>query len=232
MDAPVKPLPNERWLPVRGFVGVYAVSSMGRVFSHERVYPTGWRRGPRLLRLASTKTGYLKVDLNDLSGNRSSQQVHRLVARAFLGEPLEGQMVRHLNGLGTDNRLENLAWGTASENTYDAISHGTHPMTRRASCKRGHPYAGSNLVIDRRGRRACRTCLEARTAADRRKAAERRAQTQDPISVTSHSLEPTADGGVILTVHTTNSSGRSRMHAFHFAAPAFSAIAEALTPAD
>src|SRR5437899_1531458 len=98
MDAPVDPLPNERWLPVPGFEGLYAVSSMGRVFSHERVHPTLGRRGGRLLRCNLTKYGYWKADLK-ADGKRSSQQVHRLVARAFLGEPEAGQMVRHLNGL-------------------------------------------------------------------------------------------------------------------------------------
>lgn len=177
MDAPVEPMPGEHWMPVPGFEDLYSVSSMGRVFSHERVYPSGWRRGPRLLRLSLAKTGYLKVDLNDGDGRRSTQQVHRLVARAFLGEPAAGQMVRHLNGVRTDSRLSNLAWGTASENAYDAVGHGTHPMASRTHCKRGHPFDGNNIFVDHRGRRACRSCKRASNAAsDKRRAEAKRLQ--------------------------------------------------------
>jgi hypothetical protein len=163
MGTPVPTLPNEQWLPVPGYEGLYAVSSMGRVFSYERVYPSGWRRGPRFLRLATAaRTGYLKVDLNDGQGRRSTQTVHRLVARAFLGEPEPGQMVRHLNGVRTDNRLQNLAWGTATENAYDSIEHGTHTTASKTHCVRGHPLSGDNVRIGTRGGRECRACRRIR----------------------------------------------------------------------
>jgi len=37
----------------------------------------------------------------------------------------EGHVTRHLNGDPTDNRLENLRWGTRSENQRDSVKHGT-----------------------------------------------------------------------------------------------------------
>lgn len=44
-------------------------------------------------------------------------KVHRLVAEAFLGpQPFDGAVVMHLNEVGTDNRVENLKWGTQKEN--------------------------------------------------------------------------------------------------------------------
>jgi len=51
--------------------------------------------------------------------------VHRLVAEAFLPEPLAGEQVRHLNGDKSDARAENLAWGSAAENAADRNRHGT-----------------------------------------------------------------------------------------------------------
>ncbi len=50
---------------------------------------------------------------------------HQLVADAFLSAPSAGRNVtRHLNGDPTDNRAENLAWGTQKENMNDCIRHG------------------------------------------------------------------------------------------------------------
>jgi hypothetical protein len=52
-------------------------------------------------------------------------QVHRLVLEAFVGPCPTGMECRHLDGDGTNNRLENLAWGTAKENSADRRRHGT-----------------------------------------------------------------------------------------------------------
>jgi hypothetical protein len=55
---------------------------------------------------------------------RRNRLVQQLVAEAFLG-PAEGRVVRHLNNVGTDNRLANLAYGTNSENQMDRVAHET-----------------------------------------------------------------------------------------------------------
>ena len=43
-------------------------------------------------------------------------KVHRLVCEAFCGPPPEGAVCMHLNEDSTDNRAENLQWGTQKEN--------------------------------------------------------------------------------------------------------------------
>lgn len=53
--------------------------------------------------------------------------VASLVCAAFHGPRLSGLMVRHLDGNSLNDHADNLAWGTAAENSADAIRHGTHP---------------------------------------------------------------------------------------------------------
>ena len=45
--------------------------------------------------------------------------IHRLLAEAYLPNPNNYPLVRHLNDIKTDNRLENLAWGNHRDNMLD-----------------------------------------------------------------------------------------------------------------
>jgi hypothetical protein len=55
---------------------------------------------------------------------RTRRTIHSLVLEAFVGPRPPGSVTRHLNGCPDDNRLENLAWGTHSENILDMDRHG------------------------------------------------------------------------------------------------------------
>lgn len=50
-------------------------------------------------------------------------KVHRLVALTFLGERPEGMDIRHLDGVVTNNNVENLCYGTKSSNQIDIMKH-------------------------------------------------------------------------------------------------------------
>ncbi len=97
--------------------GDYAVSKCGRVLSR--------RKTGRWLRRKPSKDagGYFVLPLCRESG-RSMMKVHRLVLLTWVG-PARGMVARHLNGDPSDNRLENLRWGTHAENTADKMRHGT-----------------------------------------------------------------------------------------------------------
>jgi hypothetical protein len=95
----------EKWIEIRPGV---EVSSEGRV----RKYIDGHLNGD----------GYLCIS-NGVRGSGKTP-IHILVAEAFLGKRPEGLVIRHLNDDPTDNRLENLKYGTRSENALDAIRNG------------------------------------------------------------------------------------------------------------
>lgn len=166
---------TEVWLPVKGYEGIYEVSSLGRVRSltrrvDHRHYVTT-RQGQMLKPLLHQARGYLRVSLNR-DGSAKVRDIHLLVAEAFLGDRPDGFHVCHNNGDSQDNRVSNLRYDTPSANNYDKRRHGTDHEVKKTHCPQGHPYSPENTYVYR-NRRNCRTCSAAHKAAYRaRKAAE------------------------------------------------------------
>lgn len=67
--------------------------------------------------------GYPLVTLKHKS-LRKHYKVSRLVAMAYIPNPNNLPVVMHLNNIRTDNRAENLKWGTQKENTQQCIQEG------------------------------------------------------------------------------------------------------------
>lgn len=110
---------DEQWRSVVGFPN-YEVSDLGRVRRREsgRVLKLILRDGHGKY-LVACMSAYPKVH---------QRPVHQLVMHAFVGSQAKGIEVRHLDGVPTNNRLSNLAYGTKSDNMQDAIRHGTFPL--------------------------------------------------------------------------------------------------------
>lgn len=99
----------------------YSVDADGNVWSH-----IPWR-GTACRRLATHPNahGYPAVKVKTAGGVKKAL-VHKMVCAAFHGpRPSPSHQVRHLNGVRTDCRKDNLAWGTPSENATDRKAHGT-----------------------------------------------------------------------------------------------------------
>ena len=152
---------EEEWRPVVGYEGFYSVSSEGRVRSEDRVVFSS--TGPRRFKgrvLTPIKNGnHLSVNLSARDTSRKPHLVHRLVLTAFEGPCPPGKEGCHRNDVGSDNRLENLYWGTPSENMLDRVRNGRHPATKRDNCLRGHPLSGENLLPAKT--RQCKVCSRA-----------------------------------------------------------------------
>jgi hypothetical protein len=86
---------------------------------------SGWRQtGIRYFSPAAS--GKSKKYKRVLLRNPDKQRlVHQLVLEAFAGPRPENCQVRHLDGDPSNNKLDNLAWGTKAENEADKIKHGT-----------------------------------------------------------------------------------------------------------
>lgn len=111
---------KEIWIDIKEFEGKYQVSNLGRVKS---LKDSSGKHRELILKGRSEGHGYLKVDLSK-GGKCKSMRIHRLVAEAFIPKPKNKTDVNHINGIKTDNRLENLEWVTRSENLKHAYDIG------------------------------------------------------------------------------------------------------------
>lgn len=110
---------KEVWKPVKGFEDYYSVSNLGRVKSEPRYVNSAY--GPRLkpgkiMRPYNNGNGYLATHFY-VDKKRTVRYIHRLVAEAFIDNPLGKPEVNHLDYDRMNNVATNLEWSTDLENT-------------------------------------------------------------------------------------------------------------------
>lgn len=98
------------WKPIPGYEKYYRVSDSGLIWSDHK---------HRILATTVGSHGYLAINL--YPGN-SGRLVHRLVAQAFVPNPLANEYVNHKDGDKLNNHYPNLEWVTAQENTAHGIA--------------------------------------------------------------------------------------------------------------
>ena len=77
----------------------------------------------KILKDASTGSGYRSVSLSDSLHRKKRYYIHRLVAKKFLDIPLNPRcVVNHKNLDKKDNTVENLEWVTPEENMAHAYN--------------------------------------------------------------------------------------------------------------
>ena len=102
--------------PIAGWEGLYAAGTDGLIYRMDRGKPEALSGSP-------TSKGYLTVSLS--RGQWETHAVHKLVCETFYGAaPFDGAQVRHMDGDQTNNRPENLDWGTQEQNWQDRKAHG------------------------------------------------------------------------------------------------------------
>ena len=142
------PQPTVEYRDIPDFPG-YRAGNDGTIWSEWSSYGRGarWRR----LRPCVDTDGYSYVRLR-LNGAMRKLRVHRAVLFAFAGpSPSPDSVGRHLNGVRSDNRSKNLAWGTCLENHQDQVLHGTLPFgekNRKAKLRDGDVIEIRKLLKD------------------------------------------------------------------------------------
>ena len=132
----------------------YAISSLGRIksikpYAQQRSLKNKERSNKSREKILSVKAGksnpylYVSISVNNKSYRR---RVHRLVAETFIPNPNNYNVVNHINGIKTDNRVKNLEWVTNKENIRHAIENGLYD-----------PYKHWEKIKDKMGKSSIKT---------------------------------------------------------------------------
>lgn len=124
----IKLCPQEIFVGIKGYEGKYLISNFGRVASllttRGRI-----RNTPLILKTfisGKNKSGYDEVRLGK---NTKNKTIHRLVAEAFLPNPLNLPEINHKDEDKRNNCVENLEW---CDRKYNANYGTTLERTRRS----------------------------------------------------------------------------------------------------
>lgn len=114
---------KEIWKFLTGINENYAVSSMGRVKSFDRLDCKGRFIKGRVLSSKTNTHNYESVLIHK-DGHVKRFYIHRLVAGAFIPNVKNNPCINHKNGNKKDNRVSNLEWCSYQENINHAIKTG------------------------------------------------------------------------------------------------------------
>lgn len=142
---------NEEFVDIKGYEGYYKINIHSDVYSLDRTIERG-KNGDVFIKAIKIKSrinsnGYPSVGLSK-NNKVIHYPLHRLIAQAFIPNPNNHLLVRHLNDIKTDNRIENLSWGTYKDNAQDSILNGTFSYTKKG---KEHHWFGRKVTPNNKG---------------------------------------------------------------------------------
>lgn len=113
---------TEIWKPIKGLEDRFMISNSGRVKSIAR-FNGKYLVKERIMKTKITQYGYQAINLWD-GKTRRCFLLHRLVAEAFVPNPLNKPVIDHLDGNKLNNNYNNLEWVSSAENNQRAYDKG------------------------------------------------------------------------------------------------------------
>lgn len=140
---------GESWRDIKGFEGIYQISSLGRVKSI--------RFRPKIMASHLSKDGYVNITFC-VNNHYSYFRVHRLVAITFLPKhnSIDSLEIDHIDGNKLNNTYTNLRWVSHCDNMRNPK---TTIILKKRQCpfrgKKGkeHPRSKPIYAIDKDGNR-------------------------------------------------------------------------------
>jgi hypothetical protein len=123
---------EEIYKDIEDFEDLYQVSNIGKIKSLPKTVNGNGRSNStrflkeRIRKQHINKKGYYGIVLCK-DGKMYYGETHRIIAKAFIPNPLNLSQVNHKNGIKSDNRIENLEWCDASYNIKHAVNMGLLP---------------------------------------------------------------------------------------------------------
>ena len=135
---------EEIWKDIVGYEGIYRISNQGRVMSL-------WYGKTRIMKLCVISCGYIVIVLHK-NKRAKTFYVARLVAQHFLPDWDKSLQVDHINGVRTNNHVDNLRMVTHSQNlkSYSKKIEGVTSKFRGVCWVKDRKKWEARIMVDRK----------------------------------------------------------------------------------